>query len=704
MSNRKKYWGLFGFFLVLELAVVAILIWRATTEMPLLTPEITAWLQHHGGILLAALAGLFLVLGQIWSWIDKSLLEPTEALSRDISIMAKADPNRKIQVDSGHWLGALPESVEQLGASLVQARREINEALATGTQGVERLEMVIKRLKVGVIVCDAEARILLYNASIQDLFRNQDQALGLGRSLFGLCARLPVETTMIQLLQQRENPQDNERDEARFFCATTQGELLLDCIMSLLPKQGTDKDMFVMTLSEVTRKMEALQRNDRLIRTSLERFRSPMATIRAAAENLVENPDMPSPTRETFTQIINQEIKGLSELFDSVSREARALASDHWTLTDTHTADLFATLERHLTKKRGPTLLVEGTPLWIQADAPALLLVLEALVENIVATTQVESLTLETLMGDRRVYLDIIWSGDPIPSGVVESWQGLPLQESTGNLTLGDVLERHGGAIWSQVHRTSGQAILRLPVSSSPRQWQLPREEIPERPEFHDFSRTETVRELGRLAASSLANLTFVVFDTETTGLNPSNGDEIISIAGVRIVNGRILQGETFQSLVNPRRTIPRVSIGIHGITDQMVKDAPPIEEVLPRFKEFSTGAVLVAHNAAFDMRFLQLKEELCGVWFDNPVLDTLLLSVYLHDEVTDHTLDGIAGRLGVQIRERHTAMGDAMVTAEVFVRLLELLNVKGISSLGLAVQASESMLQIRKQQAKANY
>ena len=147
---------------------------------------------------------------------------------------------------------------------------------------------------------------------------------------------------------------------------------------------------------------------------------------------------------------------------------------------------------------------------------------------------------------------------------------------------------------------------------------------------------------------------------------------------------------EAGEQLVNPGRDMPEAAIAIHGIRPAMVADAPPIATVLPAFHAYAQDTVLVAHNAAFDMRFLELKQAATGCVFDQPVLDTLLLSAVVHPQQASHGLEAIAGRLGVPVLGRHTALGDAMVTAEVFLKLLPLLAERGIVTLGQAREAAQ--------------
>ncbi|MDH3876257.1 MAG: 3'-5' exonuclease, partial [Desulfobacterales bacterium] len=222
---------------------------------------------------------------------------------------------------------------------------------------------------------------------------------------------------------------------------------------------------------------------------------------------------------------------------------------------------------------------------------------------------------------------------------------------------------------------------------------------LPEsRPEFYDFDMFLQAGRHPEAENRKLAELTYTVFDLETTGLSPSEGDEIISVGAIRIVNGRLLQNERFEQLVDPRRSVPWTSVKIHGIHPEMLQGKPTIDEVLPTFHDFVKDTILVAHNAAFDMHFLQLKEERTGVRFVNPVLDTLLLSAVAHPSHEDHNLEAIAKRLGVRILARHTAMGDAIATAEMFLKFLPLLSQQQIFTLKQALTASQKTFYARKQ------
>ena len=163
------------------------------------------------------------------------------------------------------------------------------------------------------------------------------------------------------------------------------------------------------------------------------------------------------------------------------------------------------------------------------------------------------------------------------------------------------------------------------------------------------------------------------------------NTDEVVQIGAVRVVNGRIVEGERFDTLVNPERPIPPGSTKVHGISDDMVAAAPGVEEATRRFHAFARGAVLVAHNAPFDLAFLKRYGSRIGLVFDHPVLDTVLLSAVLFGGSATHTLDALAESLGVDIEDavRHTAIGDALATAEVLVGCVGMLEGRGYGTFG---------------------
>jgi DNA polymerase-3 subunit epsilon len=255
------------------------------------------------------------------------------------------------------------------------------------------------------------------------------------------------------------------------------------------------------------------------------------------------------------------------------------------------------------------------------------------------------------------------------------------------------VVERHAGAFWFERERVRHESFFRmlLPLADSGTSLDAAavlRSES--RPEFYDFDLFQASDQTRELADRPLAALSYTVFDTETTGLEPSAGDRILQFGATRINAGKLRRQDCFDQLVDPQRSIPPAGIPIHGITPDMVAGQPVIATVLPAFHAFAADTVLVAHNAAFDMRFLQLLETETGIVFHQPVLDTLLLSAVVHPQQESHRLEAIAERLGVPVLGRHTALGDAMVTAEVFLKLLPLLEAMGIRTLGQALAAAQ--------------
>lgn len=172
---------------------------------------------------------------------------------------------------------------------------------------------------------------------------------------------------------------------------------------------------------------------------------------------------------------------------------------------------------------------------------------------------------------------------------------------------------------------------------------------------------------------------TFVVVDLETTGVERSK-DRILEIGAVKLVNGKV--EETFSTFVNPHMAVPEKITQLTGITTDMVKDAPSVEEALSAFKEFAGDAVFVAHNAPFDVGFLTQYGELSGVVFENAYVDTLTLSRYLLRNLKNHKLDTLTAHFNVSLEDHHRATCDATATAHVFLKLLELYRQSGAEGL----------------------
>lgn len=660
---------------------------------------------HAIGHLWMAMAGTGIAaVIALWFVIQRRVVDALATLAGEIGLAAHGRTGARISADRYPELGPLPAVCNELLSKLAAARDEVDQAVAASTARIaeqnDRLAAILRDLHEGVIVCNLKHQILLYNQTALTVLKWAGD-LGLGRNLLQIVLGEPVLHTLDQLSLRVREGRHKDEPTAQFVAGTVDGRVLLQGQMSLILQERSETEPavitgYVVSFSDATEELRTLGRRDALLREVSEGMRPPIANLRAMLETLVESPELDAAARGDFERAMIAEAGTLSDRLDRISAEYRDVITGSWPMSDIHSGNLISLVTLRVGARTGHTITPTGLPQWLHGDSYSLVILLDFLIEKLHEATGLTGFDLSSEASGRWVFLDIAWADPkPVPSALIDGWLKEPLPGTLGGLTAGDVLQHHRSELWSETWR-EGDARLRVPLPPATRPLGTSVRRQAARPEFFDFALLDQPLPTERFKRKSLAELTYAVFDCETTGLAPSEGDEIIAIAAVRIVNGRILTGETFNALINPGRPIRAESIPIHGITDDMVRDRPRAEIVLPQFAAFAADSVLVAHNAAFDLKFLKMKEASCGVRFANPVLDTMLLSLMLQGEGGDHTLDGIAARLGIQVVDRHNALGDSLLTAAIFVRMVDLMRERGVLTLEDAMRGANILMELR--------
>lgn len=637
---------------------------------------------------------------------------PLGRLAREARLMASANPGYRTETWRLPPLRGLAVAINELAERSQAAQEDVEGQIAAAGAQLEqernRLAALMSELTLAVLVCNVEGQILLYNAAARELFTGRGAvsgAVGLGRSIFGVLDR----SLFVHGLERvRRGEQQTGQGPAVRLTATVPGGRLLGVAVAPVRGTGDEPAGFVLTLEDVTRRAEAGARRDALLQSLTEGTRASVGAIRAAIESMVDYPDMKAVERRRFMAIIHEEAVALGARVDAALRESAAFLRSEWRLAEMLGRDLVTALQQRLEKDGGPLPLAggggaESGELWLRVDSYAVVQAAAHLVARLRSSGGVEGLTVELDQAGRYARVDLAWSGPPLDAETLRAWTEEPLGADGGGMpsSVRDVMELHGGDVWCQADADGARVRLLLPlVESAPPPRPAPPRRPEARPEFYDFDLFRAAEQAEEWEQRRLDELAYTLFDTETTGLHPSAGDEILAIGAVRIVNGRLLRQEIFDQLVDPRRPVSPLSVSIHGISPELLEGQPPITEVLPLFARFCEGTVLVGHNVGFDMRFLELKEAQTGVRLTQPVLDTLLLDAVAAPEEQDHSLEAIAGRLGVSVVGRHTALGDAILTAEIFLKQLRLLAAQGLVTLGEARDAARSTYLARRSES----
>jgi DNA polymerase-3 subunit epsilon len=640
-------------------------------------------------------------------------LRPLRMLAEQARVAATLDAARTIRPDAPQELVELAAAVDALAEAHRARRSETDARIAeSGVRLAEernRLAALVSDLSEGILLCDARGRILLYNERARELFTpaagphraGATAPVGLGRSLFGFLDRDQVAHAMDKIQEALERGARAPR--STFLAAAPAGRLVRARLSPYLSSQGEVAGM-VLGLGDATEEFGAqARRGDLLVALGTE-VRQSTTSLRAAAENLVSFPAMKEEERARFTQIVAFESRKLSESVERALGAYADAAIAGLALERMRLADLLRVARRHIAALPGlacrPPALDAGP--WVKVDSFALVRVFASIARRLRDERGVHDIGFAFALEDGLAAVDLEWDGPRIDAATLGRWESdaIEVGSEPGPLTIRDVLGRHGGELGSEDAPAGARLRLRLPVAEPPREARARRAApgTESRPEYYDFDLFGSGPPAGELGDQPLSTLAYTAFDTETTGLEPSAGDRIVSIGAVRIVNGRLLRHEVFDQLVDPERSVSRESALVHGLRRADLAGQPVLREVLPAFHAFCEDSVLVAHNAAFDMRFLELAQGESGVRFTQPVLDTLLLSAVVHPGHEDHRLEAIAERLGVPVIGRHTALGDALVTGEVFLRLVALLAQHGVVTLAQALAASRRTYHVRLQ------
>ena len=342
---------------------------------------------------------------------------------------------------------------------------------------------------------------------------------------------------------------------------------------------------YILLIENITRALEQDAKRDAALGELTEGSRASLGTLRAAVEMLADNPEMAAEDRERFVGVLSSEVNRMSERLDVTLKTVADSLRQNWPLDDMMAADILEAAGRRIQSRLKLPVDVQTEtpePLWVRADSFALVSALTFLASRIEESGEVRSLTLALGNDERFVHIDLMWLGLSMSTETVLSWEIEPMRDGHGvnPPTLREVLDRHGGEIWYQGQRAANQASLRLliPRATPDERVELNVRDGDSRPEYYDFDLFD--RPLGQVDLDRpLADLVYTVFDTETTGLEPANGDEIIQIGALRILNGRLLQQEHFDQLVDPRVPLKAASIAIHGITDSMLLGQPTIDQ-----------------------------------------------------------------------------------------------------------------------------
>ena len=623
-------------------------------------------------------------------------IRPLKTVCAEAELIYSTNPSHRIKIAGNRDLKRLSTVINDFADMFENLNKTITEQILNARKETEKernlLAAIMSELPQGVIICNTNGRILLFNSLAKKIFTpdsgqgRSEVFLGLGRSVFLLLDKALIAHALEEIEDRLENPGQNMASS--FIAPIHTGRLISAEAIPVLDPENRMTGL-ILAFQDVTDEINIYDiTHEKLITLKIgldiqvQQLREMLNTSCLAPQD---------------TPFLHQELMKAVDLwprqYEEVSKTLLEAISTRLPLARHLLKNFFSGVKQKAKYLHdiSLTLSLPDEDSYLLADTYSFTAALIFLLKNLSEMTGKSEFNLSLIQTKGFLVFEIFWGTPLLSKTQIEQL----MQKRINSLpSLFYVLKQNKDSfeVICDSHDTSSRIHIMARAASKIQVREKHQAPVitGSRPEFYDLDLFRTDEEDNDLFNTELKNITYTVFDTETTGLNPDGGDEIISLAAVRIVNNRIVYQDIFEELVDPKRDIPIESYRIHGINYEMVTGKKDIRTILPAFKDYAAETVLLGHNIAFDMKMFKVKEKQTGVRILNPVLDTLLLSAVLHPVHARHDMESIAGRLGINIIGRHTALGDAIATAEIFLKLLPLLNSNGVLTLRDAVKASK--------------
>jgi DNA polymerase-3 subunit epsilon len=645
---------------------------------------------------------VILVATMAW-WMADQYMRPITEIRRGAEIVSRINLDHRIKIDAGDEIEDLADEFNLMAENLGRVYSELEERVREATRTVQeernRLATVLRTMVDGVVVANTAAEIILMNPRAR-IILDRGFTSGIGAALSSI---FPRDRLSFHLKRLRQGWDAGREAVEEVVFPLSDGRLLKGSL-SVVPGPGGERAGFLLVFRDLSAPTEEGNRFEETLREMPQLLRGPVATSRSLVETLQRHREMSAEKQQAFLAALAEEMTRLSERVAALEEAAGAARTSRWPAIPSNPREL---LEESVASIPGISVEIEAgdgviPPVLVEPFSwvSSLRCVLQWIEQrssgqpSVTANLRVEDGTVVTtfrIMGT--------FTGD---LSELESLEISPAGEEP--LPLGEAVRRNRGELWTRSYGDSLEVRLALLQATAVFEGRSADGLIEGEPEFYDFDLflPRPIFEREDILQADLADLEYVVLDTETTGLNLSQGDKVVSISAVRIRRGRVQNADIFHTLVNPGRSIPPESVEFHHIEDHMVADAPSMDDVYPKFVTYVADAILVAHNAAFDKKCLDMAAAAAGLpQLDNPILDTLFLSYSLHQGTEGHSLDALAEQMGVTIEGRHTSLGDARATAQVFLGLLSLLPGRGVRTLADAKGFCDRHLLLRWQSSR---